>query len=75
MSLPSFSVDGKVTVVTGASGDIGRALALGFAAAGSPVVLVSRRPGPLQTLANQIKTAGGRALCGRADQLCRRRVI
>jgi len=39
MALPSLSVEGKVTIVTGASRGIGNALTKGFAASGAAVVL------------------------------------
>ncbi|HYC23798.1 MAG TPA: SDR family NAD(P)-dependent oxidoreductase, partial [Candidatus Bathyarchaeia archaeon] len=38
-----FSLQGKLAIVTGASRGIGRAIALGFAAAGADVALVSRK--------------------------------
>jgi len=46
MTLPSFSVKGKVTIVTGASRGISNALAKGFAEAGSPIALVARPSNP-----------------------------
>ena len=41
--IPSLDIDGRVTVVTGASGGIGRALASAFAEAGAKVVGTARR--------------------------------
>jgi NAD(P)-dependent dehydrogenase (short-subunit alcohol dehydrogenase family) len=67
MSLPSFSVEGKVVIITGASGGVGKALSLGFAEAGTSVVLVARRPGPLQAIADEIKAKGGKALAVPTD--------
>ena len=40
--LPSFRLDGRLAVVTGASEGIGRAIALAYSRAGAEVVLVSR---------------------------------
>lgn len=47
-----------VTVVTGGSEGIGRALALQFATLGNPVMLVARRPEPLAEAARAIEAAG-----------------
>jgi len=41
--LPSFRLDGRLAIVTGASEGIGRAIAESYAASGAEVVLVSRR--------------------------------
>ena len=43
MRLPSFTLEGKVAVVTGASGGLGRAIALGFAEAGDAVLPKARQ--------------------------------
>jgi NAD(P)-dependent dehydrogenase (short-subunit alcohol dehydrogenase family) len=57
---------GKVVVVTGAGGGIGRATALRFAAAGARVVAVDIRPEPLaETLADLVQA--GSAIAVQAD--------
>ena len=43
-----LGLKGKVAVVTGASAGIGRSIALGLAAQGSPVAICARREGPLR---------------------------
>ncbi|HEU5141469.1 MAG TPA: SDR family NAD(P)-dependent oxidoreductase, partial [Bacillales bacterium] len=42
MYLPSFQLEGKTAVVTGAGRGIGRALAIGLAEAGADVSVLSR---------------------------------
>ena len=59
MTIPSFSVEGKITIVTGASRGIGRALALGFAEAGAKVVLAARTVSELEEVADQIRASNG----------------
>ncbi len=54
-------LDGQIAVVTGAGRGIGRAIALGYAAAGAHVVVASRTPSDLATVVDQISAAGGRA--------------
>jgi uncharacterized protein len=56
-----------VTVVTGASEGIGRALALEFAKLGNPVLLVARRAEPLAETARLVEAAGGKAFTLAAD--------
>ncbi len=55
-------LEGKVTIVTGASSGIGRAAALALARAGSRVVVAARREPELQTLVGEITGGGGEAL-------------
>lgn len=67
MSNPNFSVEGKVVIITGASGGVGKALSIGFAECGALVVLAARRPAPLQAVADEIKARGGKALAMPTD--------
>ena len=59
--LPSFRLDGRLAIVTGASQGIGRAFALAFSRAGAEVVLVSRRREKLLEAQRAVESAGGRA--------------
>lgn len=58
---PSFRLDGRRTLVTGASSGIGLAAAAALAQAGAHVTLVARRASELDTVAEAIRAAGGRA--------------
>ena len=55
-------LEGKITIITGASRGIGAAAARAFAAAGATVVLAARSEDDLQAVAAQIRAAGGEAL-------------
>jgi NAD(P)-dependent dehydrogenase (short-subunit alcohol dehydrogenase family) len=57
-----FSLENKVTLVTGASRGIGRATAIAFARAGSDIVLTSRKVNDLEKVAAEIRNEGRRAL-------------
>jgi meso-butanediol dehydrogenase / (S,S)-butanediol dehydrogenase / diacetyl reductase len=57
-------LDGRVAVITGAGTGIGAAVAARFAAEGAQVVLVGRRPGPVQAVAVAL---GERALAVPGD--------
>lgn len=57
-----FKLDGKIALVTGASQGIGRAIALRLSAQGARVVLAARGLGKLESLAAEIREAGGDAL-------------
>jgi NAD(P)-dependent dehydrogenase (short-subunit alcohol dehydrogenase family) len=64
-----FDLEGRVAVVTGASGAIGSSLARGFAGAGARVALLARRTEPLEALARELAEAGSEALACPVDVL------
>jgi NAD(P)-dependent dehydrogenase (short-subunit alcohol dehydrogenase family) len=51
---PSYALDGKVVLITGAGGGIGRALAAAFAQQGARLVLVDRATDALRALADRL---------------------
>ena len=53
---------GKVAWITGAGTGIGEAAALALAREGATVVLTGRRAEPLNSVAERVKAAGGKAL-------------
>ncbi len=59
--LPSMRVDGKRALVTGAGTGLGRAIAHGLAQSGAEVILLGRRPEPLETVAGEIASYGASA--------------
>src|SRR5882762_9603273 len=62
MSIPSLDASGKVVIVTGGSKGLGRAMALGFAEAGADVVVASRKLEACETVADEVRAMGRRAL-------------
>jgi 2-deoxy-D-gluconate 3-dehydrogenase len=64
---PSFRLDGRLAVITGASEGIGRAFALAYSRAGAEVVLVSRRHEELVKVQRLIQAAKGAAHVIAAD--------
>ncbi len=57
-----FDLAGKVAVVTGGSGGLGRAAAAALAAYGASVVITARRPEALEEAAAEIRREGGEVL-------------
>lgn len=56
--LPSFRLDGRVAVVTGAGGGLGSAIALGIAESGADLLLVGRNKDPLEQTAARARPLG-----------------
>ncbi len=60
LKLPSFRLDGKVALVTGAGAGLGAAIAIGLAESGAEVLLVGRTPSSLESALAEIVARGGR---------------
>jgi len=56
-------LEDKVVLISGAGPGLGRSLALRSAAAGARVVLAARTASRLETLADEVRAAGGEAVC------------
>lgn len=67
MSISSFSLEGKVAIVTGGGTGIGRSIALEFAKAEADVVVASRRLAILEEVAEEVRALGRRSLAVQAD--------
>jgi NADP-dependent 3-hydroxy acid dehydrogenase YdfG len=65
--MASSNIAGKVVVITGASSGLGESMARLLAASGAIVVLGARRKDRIDTLVEEVKAAGGRALGFKAD--------
>ena len=69
MSIPTFSLEDKVSLVTGSRRGIGRAIALAFAKAGADVAVcdVVFDNGELEAVEDEIRKLGQRSLALKAD--------
>ncbi len=65
--LDSFSLDGKVAIITGASSGLGVAFAKGFAEAGADVAICARRVEKLEDTRKAIEEMGHRVIAVTAD--------
>ncbi len=63
----SFSLAGKVGLVVGGHGGLGKAIALGMAEAGADVVVASRNLQALQATAKEIEAKGRKSLAASVD--------
>jgi len=71
MRQPLFDLSGRVAVVAGGTTGLGRAMALGLAAAGADVVSSARRPQEVEKAAAEIEALGRRSLRMVSDVLNR----
>jgi len=69
MGLPSFSLDGKVALVTGSRRGLGRTIALAFAEAGADVAVCDHvvEDGDLWAVAEELQRLGRRSLAVQLD--------
>ena len=57
-----FDLTGKVALITGGSRGLGRAMALGFAAAGADLIIASRKLDACEAVAEEVRALGRRAM-------------
>ena len=62
-----FDLTGKVAIVTGAGGGLGRPIAVGLAKCGADVVVTSRDKAHLEAVAEDIEALGRKSLTVSAD--------
>jgi NAD(P)-dependent dehydrogenase (short-subunit alcohol dehydrogenase family) len=67
MPFPSMKPEGKIGIVTGAGGGLGKMISLALSEAGASLVLVDLDPAGNEELAQRIRSAGGQALAATAD--------
>jgi NAD(P)-dependent dehydrogenase (short-subunit alcohol dehydrogenase family) len=65
--LEKLSLDGKTIVITGGGTGLGREMTLAMAKAGADMVIASRRPGPIEEVAEQVRQVGRKALALSTD--------
>jgi 2-deoxy-D-gluconate 3-dehydrogenase len=74
MDTSIFDLSGRVAIVTGGNGGIGRAIALGLAGAGAAVAILGRNADKSRAVVAEIEAAGGRAVAVEVDVADRARL-
>ena len=67
MLLDRFRLDGKIAIISGAGKGIGAGIALAFAEVGADVVIAARTQSDLETVAEQVRALGRRAVVVAGD--------
>jgi NAD(P)-dependent dehydrogenase (short-subunit alcohol dehydrogenase family) len=67
LSMESDGMRGRIALITGGGRGLGRAFALGLAAAGAAVAVIARSEEQIEETARMVREAGGKALAVRAD--------
>jgi len=65
--MPGFDLTGKVAIVTGGNGGIGRGIAIGLAQAGSDIVIAARNEAKTTQAVDEIRDLGRRCIGIRCD--------
>ena len=71
MDVSKFSLDGRVAIVIGGAGDIGKAIAMTFSEAGADVVISSRIQENLDKAAEEITAKTGKKVLGIASHIAK----
>ena len=61
LEMPSFRLDGRTALITGAGRGLGAAIAEAYAACGGEVVLLGRTRSHLEEIAQRVDAAGGQS--------------
>ena len=71
MDVSKFSLQGKVAIVVGGAGDLGKAIAMTFSESGADVVISSRKQENLDKAAEEIKEKSGREVLPIASHIAK----
>jgi 2-deoxy-D-gluconate 3-dehydrogenase len=68
---PLFDLSGRVAVITGGNGGIGRAIAIGFARAGASIAVLARNEQKNQAVLEELHSGGAQAIALQLDVTAR----